>query len=85
MNTSIKCVVACWDCSGASDFYACRVTCSKADYDEGGHYEIAENAARGENYEGPMVVFDENDGPEWLFLNFDWSKADEVVSEELED
>ena len=80
----IKCVVACHNAAGESDFYFCFVTCAANEYDIGRHYEIAEDAAEGEGYGGPMVVFDENDGPDWLFERFDWRQADNVISDELE-
>jgi hypothetical protein len=68
----IKCVVACRNASGESDFYFCKVECSED------HYELAEDSAREEGYEGPMVVFDENDGPDFLFDHFVWESASVV-------
>ena len=41
----------------------------------GDHYEIAEEAAYENGYEGPMVVFDENDGPDFLLDHFVWESA----------
>jgi hypothetical protein len=74
----IKCVVACRNASGESDFYFCKVECSEEQYDVGDHYELAEDSAREEGYEGPMVVFDENDGPDFLFDHFVW-ESESVV------
>jgi hypothetical protein len=74
----IKCVVACRNASGESDFYFCKVECSEEQYDVGDHYELAEDSAREEGYEGPMVVFDENDGPDFLFDHFVWESASVV-------
>lgn len=71
----VKCVVACRNASGESDFYFCKVKCSQDQYDVGEHYDMAENHAREEGYEGPMVVFDENDGPSFLFDHFVWESA----------
>jgi hypothetical protein len=71
----IKCVVACRNASGESDFFFCKVECSQNQYDVGDHYDIAEDAARDEGYDGPMVVFDENDGPDFLFDHFVWESA----------
>lgn len=71
----IECVVACRNAEGVSDFYFCKVECSESEYDIGEHYDIAENAALEEGYEGPFVVFDENDGPDWLFDHFVWESA----------
>jgi len=75
---TIKCVVACRNAEGASDFYFCKVECSQDEYDVGKHYEIAEEQAADEGYEGPMVVFDENDGPNFLFDHFVWESATTV-------
>lgn len=74
----IKCVVACRNADGASDFYFCVVRCKQAQYDVGDHYNMAENQAWDEGYEGPMVVFDENDGPNFLFDHFVWESATTV-------
>ena len=78
----IKCVVACRNAEGASDFYFCKVECSEAEYDVGDHYDVAEQSAEDEGYEGPMVAFDENDGPEWLFDHFVWDSASVITSED---
>jgi hypothetical protein len=74
----IKCVVACRNAEGASDFYFCKVKCKQEQYDVGDHYEMAEEAAYEDGYEGPMVVFDENDGPDFLFDHFVWESATTV-------
>jgi hypothetical protein len=74
----IKCVVACLNAEGASDFYFCKVECRQEQYDNGEHYNIAENQAWSEGYEGPMVTFDENDGPNFLFEHFVWESATTV-------
>jgi hypothetical protein len=78
----INCVVACRDADGASDFYFCKVECHETEYDVGEHYDVAEHSAENEGYEGPMVTFDENDGPKWLFDNFVWDSASVINSEE---
>ena len=74
----IRCVVACTNASGSPDFYPVEVTCTKDQYDNGDHYDSAIEAAQEADYEGKMVVFDEKDGPKWLFQQFDWEKADKV-------
>lgn len=74
----IKCVVACHNASGEPDLYFVKVSCSDAEYDCGEHYEKAEEAAHEEGYSGPMVVFDENDGPNSLFDMFVWESASTV-------
>lgn len=78
----IKCVVACRNAEGASDFYFCKVDLPEDEYDIGTHYELAEDAASAEGYDGPMVAFDENDGPDWLFEHFIWESADTITSED---
>lgn len=71
----IKCVTACFNASGEPDFFFCIVECSEADYDVGLHYEKAEGFALEQGYSGAMVVYDENDGPEWLFDHFVWDSS----------
>jgi hypothetical protein len=80
----IRCVVACRESAGAADFYACNVDLPEDEYDVGTHYEMAEAAAENEGYVGSMVSFDENDGPDWLFLHFNWDEVD-TIADELED
>ena len=70
-----KCVVACHNASGEPDLYFVRVSCSEGEYDNGEHYERAEDAAYEKGYSAPMVVFDENDGPGFLFERFVWESA----------
>jgi hypothetical protein len=74
----IRCVVACHNASGESDFFFVKVSCDERQYSHGEHYELAEYKAREEGYEGPMVVFDENDGPSFLFEHFVWESASVV-------
>lgn len=71
----IKCVVACYNASGEPDLYFVKVDCHPDDYENGGHYEMAEGAATEEGYSGPMVVFDEIDGPSGLFSLFTWESS----------
>ena len=80
----VKCVVACMTTDGA-DFYFCKVRCSEQDYDNGEHYEIAEAAAENKGNDRPMVTYDENDGPDWLFDPFDWDSASFVSAEDVFD
>ena len=74
----IKCVIACFNASGEPDFFFCIVKCSESDYDVGLHYEKAEEFAKEEGYSGPMIVYDENDGPDWLFDHFVWESSSVV-------
>lgn len=70
----IKMVVAAQGYDGP-DLYFCKVKCSQDQYDDGEHYECAEDAARQLGYEKPMVAFDENDPPKPLFSLFNWESA----------
>lgn len=74
----IKCVVACHNAGGEPDLYFVVVSSSEGEYDNGEHYEKAEAAAYQQGYSGPMVVFDENDGPSALFGLFEWQTASTV-------
>jgi hypothetical protein len=66
----IQCVVACRGADGVPTFFACKVKCSQDAYDNGEHYEAAEGLASEMGYEDPFLVYDENDGPEWLHERF---------------
>lgn len=74
----VKCVVACYNASGEPDLFFCKVDLHSDRYDVGDHYEMAEDYAQEEGYSGPMVVFDENDGPKALFDLFVWESATTV-------
>lgn len=63
----VRCVVAATNASGGPDFYSCIVTTCKSDVADGEHYVVARGMAEDAGFEGPMVVFDEVDGPGWLF------------------
>ncbi len=54
-------ISACSNASGEPDFALTEVECTKAEYDEGTHYEKAEDILLDEDYEGPFVHFDAND------------------------
>lgn len=74
----LPCVAACVQSGGAPGFFPCLVECSQEQYDEGDHYEAAKDAAREAGYEMPLLVYDLNDGPAWLFRQFDWESAKTV-------
>lgn len=59
------------------DFYFCKIECTQEEYDNGEHYELAAEAALVSEAYDPdnVVVFDEHDGPAWLFEHFVWSTA----------
>ncbi len=65
----IRCAVACQGGNGPL-FYFCTVKCTQDEYKNGDHYDRAEMAAVDDGWDGPAVVFDENDGPDWLFAQF---------------
>jgi hypothetical protein len=71
----IKCVIATTTASGSPYFDFCIVECTQAQYDLGQHYDSAEDYACEEGYEGDMIVYDENDGPKFLFDHFAWDSA----------
>jgi len=73
----VKCVVACNDVNGPN-FYFVKVDCTEEQYDNGDHYQAAEDIIQ-ENYEvdGPYWVCDENDNNvKFLFDHFNWDTAD---------
>lgn len=80
----VKCVVAAMTSNGP-DFFFCKVRCAQDDYDNGLHYEIAEDAAGNDGYERPMVAYDENDGPDWLFDRFVWASASIVTADDVDE
>jgi hypothetical protein len=71
----VKCVVACHNAQGEPDFFFVKIQCSEDEYESGTHYERAKIIAIEEGYEGEFVVFDESDGPLWLFQKFNWKSA----------
>lgn len=63
----IKCIVVCTNAEGSPDFFGCEIEVTEQDQTDGLHYELAKLQAEEYGYSGPMVVFDKNDGPSWLF------------------
>lgn len=53
--------VACCNSSGAPDLVRYEVQVTQSQYDLGEHYDMAEAAATGDNYEGPFICFDESE------------------------
>jgi hypothetical protein len=79
----IRCAVACQGFDGPA-FYFCVVRCTRAQYDEGEHYEAAKDQAVLAGYDEPMVPFDEKDGPRWLFKHGGgWSDVDRIEVDAL--
>lgn len=70
----VKMVVAAQGYDGP-DLYFCKVQCSQEQYDNGYHYECAEEYAEKHGYSAPMVAFDENDPPKAMFSLFNWESA----------
>jgi hypothetical protein len=66
----VNCVVACRNAAGFPDFYPCTVELTQAEYDEGDHYDRALERASETGFQQPMLTYDENDGPRWLFARF---------------
>lgn len=71
----VRCVLACINANGEPDFAFVNVWCSSDQYDDGEHYEAAKAWAKDNYYGGPFVVFDEIDGPDFLFDHFVWKSA----------
>lgn len=85
-GTEIKCVVACGYAGDGPGFVPVRIRCTRDQYDNGDHYEAAKAVAREADAEGPFVVFDEHDGPAWLFQQFKWdATVHDVVGVDAED
>ncbi len=68
----VKCVTAGTTARGQPGLHLCKVQCDGDQYAEGEHYVAAREQAEGDGHEGEMVVFDEKDGPDFLFHYFDW-------------
>lgn len=68
----IKCVVSCRDANGTPTFWPCRVGVTDGQYGDGVHYDQAADAALDEGHDEVGLVYDERDGPAWLFAPFDW-------------
>lgn len=75
----IKCVVTCRDANGTPTFLPVCVQCREEAYNEGDHYLAAQAEARNKRYESPGLVYDEKDGPAWLFEQFNWKLASAVI------
>jgi hypothetical protein len=78
----VRCVVSCRDASGSPTFFPVKVNLHEDRYALGDHYEAAGAACEELDYEEVGLVYDENDGPAWLFEHFDWNK---VQTEEVWD
>lgn len=78
----VRCVVAALNAEGVPDFFAIKVRLPESEYDNGSHYNAAQNAAEEGSYECERaVVFDENDKIDLIEGKdeegkplFDWNK-----------
>ena len=62
----IKCVIACHDTSGRPDLVGYTANLPRARIRKGEHYELAKVCAKNNGLKKPFIVFDEEDGPDWL-------------------
>lgn len=60
ITMKIRCVVAATNSEGSPEFYPCTVSCTKAEYNDGEHYDLAKEKAEAEGYKAAWVC-DEND------------------------
>lgn len=79
---NIRCVVSCRDANGVPTFYPCEVDCSRRQYEDGEHYEAAAELADDQGYDDVGVVYDENDGPAFLFEHY---FGEEAINETCDD
>lgn len=58
---NIKVAVACSDSAGTPSFFITTVAVTQEEYDDGFHYELAQDDAIEEGFESPFVCFDESE------------------------
>lgn len=73
----IKCVVTCRDQNDKPRFFPVIVCCTDYAVREEYHYREAQEAAEKYGYREAGIVFDEYDGPAWLFDKFAWDNVPE--------
>lgn len=73
----IKCVVSCRNSEGCPVLVPYTLEVSEQEVEDGEHYECAQGCAHEDGYEDVGLVYDENDGPAWLFENLFGGKATE--------
>ena len=70
------CVVAATNANGEPDLFFIKIGCSKADFENGHHYECAKEKARLSGFEEPMIAYDETDkAGKALMRLFVWETA----------
>jgi len=60
-------VAACHNASGEPDLAIVAVSATENEIKNGDHYEKAEEKLLDDDYDEPIVMFDEDKCPEWLF------------------
>lgn len=75
----VRCVVACQGCDGPTLYNVTVAGITQEAFDNGEHYDRAKEDAEESDYEEPFVVFDEEDGPEWLFRHF-YGKGEDLTT-----
>lgn len=69
----INVVVAGVQPDGVPGFLPVRILTTKDAYENGDHYDRAVEEALDRGWERPLLAYDENDGPSWLFDQFQWA------------
>lgn len=59
-------VTACADASGRPTFAITKLAVTIEEYEDGGHYTMAEDDLFDRDYESPFVHFDEDEAPAFL-------------------
>jgi len=62
-------VAATTNANGEPDFAITAVPATEEEVEKGEHYEAAETKLMDDDYEGPFVLWDEDECPPWLFEN----------------
>lgn len=77
-----KMAVACENSNGEPDFFFCIVECSESDYEEGFHYDVANEEAEKAGY-SPKLAYDEKDRGKAIMGLFEWKTASVFTIEEV--
>lgn len=65
-STQITIAIACSNAAGQPDFFATTVEATPEQVDNGDHYEMAKEKAYDNDYEDPMICFDQDEMPGFL-------------------
>lgn len=84
----VKCLVMCTNANGEADCVPVVVECTKAEYENGKHYDAAEGICSENGYEPKFKTFDEKEfgnlarqfglTREKLTSMVDWNEADKI-------